>query len=183
MEKKKLSDKLDGQRIYLKKHEEGLAQTMYEYIEKDRERLARFLPWAEFIKEPEDELNYIKMTHEKWEDGTLFDYGIFLKENDLYIGNVGVHSILWAHDCAEIGYWILGDFEGKGYMSEAVSILDQHLFQEGFHRVQIRCSDLNERSEGVPLRCGYTFEGVGREDRIEKGEYRNTKTFSKLVTD
>lgn len=68
-------------------------------------------------------------------------------------------------------------------MSEAVRLIEKHLFHVGFHRIQIRCSDLNSRSEGVPLRCGYHFEGIGREDAIEKGEYRNTKTFSKLSTD
>ena len=183
MEIKQLSEKLTGKRIYLKKHELGLAKTMYDYIIKDKDRLAQFLPWADYINEVADEENYIKMTHDKWKQGTLFDYGLYLNDNDLYIGNIGVHSIEWAHNKAEIGYWILGDFEGKGYMSDAVSILDKHLFAEGFHRVQIRCSDLNERSEKVPLRCDYIYEGTAREDSIEKGKYRNTKTFSKLSTD
>lgn len=180
MEKKYLAEFLDGERIYIKKHDVELAQTMFDYVQEDRERLERFLPWVEFINTVEDEKNYILSTHERWSGFTYFDYGIFLKDGDVYLGNIGVHSIRWKHNCAELGYWILGKFEGQGYMSEAVKIIEKHLFKVGFHRVQIRCSDLNDRSSGVPERCGYVYEGTAREDAIEKGEYRNTKTFSKL---
>ena len=183
MEKKNLSEKIIGDYIYLKKHDFALASTMFEYVCRDRERLDKFLPWVEYIQTVEDELNYIKSTHQKWDEGILFDYGIFLKDSDTYMGNIAVHSINWQHNNAEIGYWILGDYEGQGHMSEAVLILDSHLFFMGFHRVQIRCSDLNQCSEKVPIRCGYQYEGTAREDAIEKGSYRNTKTFSKLKTD
>jgi RimJ/RimL family protein N-acetyltransferase len=181
VEKKYLSEKLTGERIYISKHDVSLAQTMFDYVQEDRDRLDEFLPWVEYIKSVKDEENYILSTHERWNSHTYFDYGIFLKESDTYIGNIGVHSIRWAHNCAELGYWILGKFEGHGYMSEAVKLIEKHLFEEGFHRVQIRCSDLNERSAGVPERCGYIYEGTAREDAIEKGKYRNTKTFSKLI--
>ena len=90
MEKKKLLERLEGQRIYLKKHDESLAQTMYEYIVKDRERLSKFLPWPDFINKPEDKLDYIKLNNEKWDEGGLLVYGIFCKVNNLYVGNAGV---------------------------------------------------------------------------------------------
>ena len=182
MEKKKLNEKLIGERVILRRHNESLAQVMFEYVDSDRERLGRFLPWVDHITKVEDESKYIRTINKLWDESTHFDYGIFLNDGT-YIGNIGVHNIRWAYNGAELGFWILGKFEGKGYMSEAVSILENHLFDIGFHRVQIRCSDLNSRSEGVPVRCGYTYEGTAREDVIEKGSYRNTKTFSKLLTD
>jgi RimJ/RimL family protein N-acetyltransferase len=182
MKKIELKPLLSGERITLKKHDRLLAQTMYEYVEQDRERLSLFLPWVDYIKGPEDEKKYIESTHEKWTDGTLFDYGVFRTDSDTYMGNIGVHTIRWDHHCAELGYWILGKYEGRGFMSEAVCVLEKHLFEVGFHRIQIRCSDLNDRSEKVPIACGYLFEGTAREDCIEKGKYRNTKTFSKLAT-
>lgn len=183
MEKKHLAEFLESDRIYIKKHEISLAQTMFDYTQQDRQRLGRFLPWVEFINKVEDEENYIRSTHEKWDNFTCFDYGIFLKEGDTYLGNIGIHSIRWQHNCAELGYWILGKFEGQGLMSQAVKVLEKHLFEIGFHRVQIRCSDINERSARVPERCGYVYEGTAREDAIEKGKYRNTKMFSKLASE
>ena len=29
------------------------------------------------------------------------------------MGNLGVHTIAWESRCCELGYWILGDFEGQ----------------------------------------------------------------------
>ncbi len=183
MELKYLDKKIVSNRLYLQKHTIKLASTMFEHVQKDRERLFKFLPWVPYINSVQDEEDYIKSTMEDWEKGTLFDFGIFLNDSNTYIGNIGVHSINWKYERAEIGYWLLGDFEGNGYMTEAVKILQGHLFEVGFHRVQIRCSDLNMRSEEIPKRLGYVFEGIAREDSIEHGVYRNTKTFSKLSTD
>jgi ribosomal-protein-serine acetyltransferase len=183
MEKFKFKEILDGKRIYLKKHDVELAEIMFQYVDKDRERLGKFLPWVGFTKTVEDEIDYIKHTHNCWDEGTLFDYGIYLKEKDKYIGNCGVHSIRWGHNACELGYWILGEFEGQGYMSESVRTLEAYLFTEGFNRVQIRCSDINNRSESIPKNNGYIFEGTARQDSIEKGKYRNTKTFSKLSSE
>ncbi len=65
-------------------------------------------------------------------------------------------------------------------MSDAVKILEAYLFKVGFNRVEIRCSDLNERSAGVPERLDYHLDGVLRKDSFEMGAFRNTKIHSKL---
>ena len=38
--------------------------------------------------------------------------GFFRKEDAVSMGNLGVHTIAWESRCCELGYWILGDFEG-----------------------------------------------------------------------
>lgn len=181
MDKKSLSPKLEGSRIIIKKHEEDLASTMFSYVEKDRERLGQFLPWVPFVKTVEDELNYIKHTHKCWDEKTVFDYGIFRKTDNVYMGNIGIHSINWDSNRCEVGYWILGDFEGQGYMSEPLQLLEAHVFELGFHRIEVRCSSINQRSAGVPISCGYLYDGVLKENSIEQGKYRDTFIFSKLV--
>ncbi len=182
MKKFLFQEVLSNNKVTLKRHDLSLARQMFEYVDKDRERLRKFLPWVDCIKTVEDEENYIRHTHEKWSEGILFDYGIF-DNNDIYVGNLGVHSIRWDHDACEFGYWILGGFEGQGLMSQAICLLEFYLFSEGFNRVQIRCSDLNERSAKVPERNSYSYEGMARMDSIEMGAYRNTKTYSKLCSD
>ncbi len=183
MERFSFKEKLDGERIYLKRHDIELAETMFKYVDEDRERLGQFLPWVDFTKTIEDEVNYIKHTHERWDERALFDYGIYRRGDDKYLGNCGVHTIRWEHDYCELGYWILGDFEGQGFMSEAVRILESYLFEEGFNRIQVRCSDINSRSENIPKNNGYIYEGTSRKDSIEKGKYRSTKMFSKLSSE
>jgi RimJ/RimL family protein N-acetyltransferase len=156
---------------------------MFEYVDKDRQRLEKFLPWPPFIKSPKDELKFINLMDVAWKDFKNFDFSIFRKEDGVYLGNIGVHSISWKNHWCEIGYWILGRFEGQGYMSEAVRSLEVELFKLGFNRVQIRCSTLNSRSANVPKACGYVHEGTMRKDGIDQGKFRDTHVFSKLQGD
>lgn len=178
-----LSEEIEGKRIIIKKHEVKSAQQIFDEVNCDRERLGLFLPWVDVIKTVEDEICYIKKCNVEWSDCKGFDYGIFLKEGNYYLGNIGVHSISWENDLAEIGYWITGRNKGKGFVSEAVSILEKELFKVGFNRVQIRCDSRNERSGSVPKRCGYIHEGTLRENIRDRGLLRNTEVYSKLKSE
>ncbi|MCB0367538.1 MAG: GNAT family N-acetyltransferase [Bdellovibrionaceae bacterium] len=180
MKVRKLPEEIVAERVALRRHSLETAQTMFEYVDSDRARLGEFLPWVEYTQTLEDEIGYIKMTHEKWAEGTLFDYSIFKLGSGEYIGNVGLHSISWENAKCEIGYWILGKFEGQGLMSAAVQALETICFQIGFNRVEIRCSSLNLKSAGVPRRLDYHLDGTLREDSAENGRFRDTLVFSKL---
>ena len=183
MEKKKFPQQISTERLELRQHSEDQAPTMFSYIDLDRDRLRQFLPWVDFTKAVDDSLSYIKMTLEKWDKFELFDYGIYRKSDGLYLGNVGVHTISWPHQRCELGYWILGLFEGQGYMSEAVLGLHQAAFEIGFNRVEIRCSSLNLKSASIPKRLGYLLDGTLRQDAIELDKFRDTLVFSKLKLD
>jgi RimJ/RimL family protein N-acetyltransferase len=104
MEKKAFPLKIESDRIVLKKHELGLAPLMFSFVEKDRERLRKFLPWVDDTKSVQDEIDYITMTRENWDAFQRFDYGIFRKSDDQYMGNVGVHSISLTHERCELGF-------------------------------------------------------------------------------
>ncbi len=172
--------KIESSRLFLKKHNPKQAQLMFEYVNEDRKRLEKFLPWTPSIRSAKDELAFIVAMDIAWKNRKNFDYSIFRKEDGVYLGNIGVHSINWKNHWCEIGYWILGRFEGQGYMSEAVRALESELFRLGFNRVQIKCSTLNSRSANVPKACAYTHEGTLRQDGIDGGKFRDTHVFSKL---
>lgn len=182
MDKQSFPEQLESERVVIKKHDLSLASTMFRYVDTDRERLRIFLPWVDGTRTVEDEVAYIKMTHDDWDNGRLFDFGMFEKSTGIYMGNVGLHTIQWEHDCCELGYWILGTFEGRGYMSESVALLEKTCFDMGFHRIEIRCSSLNERSASIPKRLGYHLDGVLRGNAVEHGRYRDTLVFGKLAS-
>ena len=69
-----------------------------------------------------------------------------------------VHEISWTERRCEIGFWILGEYEGQGYISEALETVENALFKIGLNRLEIRCSSSNERSARVPRRNGYSLE-------------------------
>lgn len=175
-----LPDQLEGATVLLRRHSMTDAPLMFSYVNRDRARLRRFLPWVDETKTVADERAYIELSRERWSAAETFDFSIFRRADGNYLGNVGVHSIAWPHNRCELGYWILGDFEGQGYVSDAVACLESACFTLGFNRVEIRCSSTNARSANIPKRLGYRLDGILRQDMIEDGEYSDTLVFAKL---
>jgi ribosomal-protein-serine acetyltransferase len=180
MEARHLPQEIMGERIVLRKHTQDLAQNTFDYVDKDRARLRVHLPWVDGIKSVEDEVKFISLALKSWDEQSLYGYGHFLKSDNRYMGNIGVHSIQWKNEVCELGYWILGDFEGSGYVSDAVRLIEKACFDVGFQRVEIRCSSSNFKSASVPMRTGYTMEGCLRSNRIVNGARVNTIVFSKI---
>lgn len=180
MQKNFPHERLEGERIYLHKHELSTAPEMFACIDSDRERLGRFLPWVDETRSLKNSENYVRGAILEWNEQTLFDFGIYRKGTNDYIGNIGAHKLDWQNERAEIGYWIVGAFEGEGFITEAVKLLAQELFRLGFFRIEIRCDARNEKSAGVPKRCGFQLEGVLRSDVIAMGARRDTMVWAKL---
>ncbi len=178
-----LDGELKNNQVILKSHTKSIALTMFTYIDKDRERLNEFLPWVKHTKSVADSESYIEFCAQNWIQKKRFDYGIYKSSTNEYVGNIGVHTVEWDNNSCELGYWILGEHEGSGLISESIKLLEAYLFKCGFNRIQIKCSDLNSKSSAVPKRCGYHFEGTLRQDCIENGAYRNTQVYSKLALD
>jgi ribosomal-protein-serine acetyltransferase len=173
-------ERFEGSRIVLRRYELADAEAMFAAIEADRPRLRTFLPWVDLIRVPADEETYIRSAALQWMEGRLFDFGIFARDTGAYLGNIGVHTISWIDERAELGYWLSSAGEGKGLMTEAVALIEAELFRLNFHRIEIRCNDANARSAAVPRRAGYVHEGTLREDVIEHGQRRNTMVWGKL---
>lgn len=180
MQKNYPKEFLEGERIFLRRHELAVAPAMYAVIDRDRARLSRFMPWAPHTKSQKDSEEFLRLTHMDWQDQKIFDYGIYLKSDRSFLGGAGVHTIAWEHERCELGYWLSGDAEGKGYALEAVGLLEQEMFRLGFHRLEIRCDARNERSAAVPRRAGFILEATLRDHMIELGRRRDTLIFTKL---
>jgi len=172
-----------GENLSLRCHSVSLAQTMFDYIDKDRERLRKFLPWVDHISCVEHEKEHIERCLENWENKTSFAYGLYNRE-DIYMGNISIFDFGKSgfYKC-EIGYWILGDFEGHGYMSKAIKLLEEVLFIRGMHRIQIRCSTENLRSANIPKANSYKLDGTQRETIYANEKFHDLLIFSKLSTD
>lgn len=183
---KKPKEKLVGKRIVLKitKADISTASYIFKVINENRKHLAPWLPWERGIKKVEDQLRYLFDKEVEFKLGKKVDYGIYLKNK--YIGNIGIFNIHQGNKSAEIGYWLSADFSGKGYMTEAVKILEKEFFvNHKLNRIQIKCDEKNKASMSVAERCGYRLEGTLREDVYcsHLKSFRNTLLFSKLKSE
>jgi RimJ/RimL family protein N-acetyltransferase len=182
MEKVFLPSKIPLSQVLLKRRNMKDVYSAFDCVDSDRLRLREFLPWVDASNSVEDQVWYVGECLKDWDAGKFFDYGIFNSDEE-FIGAIGVHNIHWDHNRCEIGYWIHQKYEGQGIISEALQTLEKVLFELGFHRIEVRCDPRNKKSAAVPLRNGYTFEGILREDVLSAGSYRDTAVYAKLKTD
>ena len=98
---------------------------------------------------------------------------IVLKENHKHIGNIKMGPIDWFHRLADIGV-MLGEKDtwGKGYASEALSLLSEHAFRTlNLHKLTAGCYKPNEGSLRAFQKAGFETEGVKKEHRFSNGNY------------
>ena len=93
-----------------------------------------------------------------------------------------MHRIDWSVPRFEIGYWRRSGEQGRGVVSEAVRALARFAFDQlGARRVEIRMSSDNARSRAVAERCGFTLEGVLRQDSLDvRGRPRDTVVYARV---
>ena len=87
-------------------------------------------------------------------------YGVFRKESDDVIGYVQIKlaPITCKIDVRELGYAMSKEYRRRGYMSEAVNAVCNHLFQnEHIKRITLEILPDNLPSLGVARKCGFSF--------------------------
>lgn len=80
----------------------------------------------------------------------------------------------------EIGYVIFNPADrGKGYCSEALSMLTEWLFlSKQINRLQVTLDEDNVSSRRVAEKCGYIYEGTLRLAVYSRGEYKDIMMLS-----
>ena len=95
-------------------------------------------------------------------------YGVFRKESDDVIGYVQIKlsPITGKIDVRELGYAMSKEYRRRGYMSEAVNAVCNHLFQnEYIKRITLEILPDNLPSQGVARKCGFSFVEEPEEKR------------------
>jgi RimJ/RimL family protein N-acetyltransferase len=83
-----------------------------------------------------------------------------------------------------VGYWVAAPARRRGTASRALGLVSAWAFEAlGAQRVQVVAHPLNEASQRVALRAGFTREGLLRNYELRKGEWEDRVVFSRLPTD
>ncbi|MGO8946712.1 MAG: GNAT family N-acetyltransferase [Ktedonobacterales bacterium] len=102
----------------------------------------------------------IEQTQTHYAQREAIRWGIGLKVEDQLIGSCGFHHFDPDFHRAETGYALNHACWGQGIMTEAVSAILTYGFVElGLHRVEAIIDIANERSKGLLLKLGFTYEG------------------------
>lgn len=96
-----------------------------------------------------------------WRSGSAFIFLMRRQSDDALVGGLSLtHVRPWPADSASLGYWQGADFEGQGYMREAVKALCDWAFADlGLWRIEAGIVPENDRSRRVLEGTGFAEEG------------------------
>ncbi|OPY25790.1 MAG: ribosomal-protein-L7/L12-serine acetyltransferase [Methanocella sp. PtaU1.Bin125] len=159
--------------------EERHAGEVFRLADGDRARLRLWLPWVDGTLSSDDTREFIRRSLEQYEKGEGLVAGIWQQGRLAGVASfVGISPV---NRSAMIGYWLAGEFEGRGLMTRACEALIDYGFGElGLNRIVIRAAIENKRSQAVPVRLGFTREGVERQAEWLNDHFLDMVVYSML---
>ena len=147
---------LESERLVLRRLKDSDAPEVYK-IRSNLERM-KFIP-RPILQNEEEALAMIQMMNAKIDENTDINWGVCLKNSDKIIGFMGFYRVQPESYRTEIGYMILPEYDGKGYVSEAVTTMLNYAFNTvGFHSVEAVIDPNNFGSARVLEKNGFRKE-------------------------
>jgi len=159
--------------IALKQINQSDALDIFNTINSQRPYLGKWLPFVAATKELSDTESFIDaVTHAAAEKA---EYVFVIRKESVFVGVIGFKSTDLVNKKTEIGYWISEHFQKQG-------IVCAFAFNEmDMNRVQIKCAVGNTASIQIPLRLGFTYEGIERQGELLTGNvFADLQVYSKL---
>jgi len=180
MERFKPKTHLIGERIILTQRDEAHNEEMWEAVEESRTHLRQYLFWVDDTKSLNDVCKATQMFYKYWDDDVEWSYNIYDQQTHTLLGCIGVHRINFLNQSAELGYWTRASQTKKGYMTEAIQVVEKELFEQGIHRVSICCDTNNIASKNTAKRAGYKLESIAKEAIYHKEGLHDLETYVKF---
>lgn len=163
-----IPERIETERLYLRPYDVGDGALDFAAGTRNREHLSVF-EFGNVLNQLTSETHAETVVRElraNWNSRTNFFLGIFERATDEWTGQVYVGPTNWELPEFTIGYVAKVNYEGRGYISEAMRGVLQMLFMDmGAHRVCSDCNERNNRSRRLLERCGFKREGHLRENR------------------
>lgn len=172
---------IQGKNISLRNLNPSDAEELLNYYKKNKKHLEKFEPTRDndFFT-IEAQRNSLNESYKQFLNGTSIDLAI-IKENKI-IGKLRLSNIVYGvFKSGILGYSIDEDYQGLGYMKEAVNLTINYAFKElGLHRVEASALLENERSQGVLISTGFKKLGVNEKYLFINGMWQDHITYYKL---
>jgi RimJ/RimL family protein N-acetyltransferase len=132
-------------------------------IEVSFAELHAWMPWAEQMPTPDEELDVLRRGQASFDAGAEWAYFLYEADTGELVGGIGLHPRL-GPGALEIGYWVRSDRTGRGYATAAVRALTNAAFVEvpELERIEIHTDQANRASAAVPPKLGYRLARRGK---------------------
>ncbi|WP_166437291.1 GNAT family N-acetyltransferase [Niastella caeni] len=145
------------------------AEILYQLVKINRLHLRKWLPWVDHMRSVEDFRKYINGSKQRYANHT--EMGYVIMANHVMIGRLGLYNIDLINKSASIGYWLDKENLGKGIITRCCKVvIDEGFSRLHLNRIEIRAATTNYKSQAIPIRLGFTREGI-----IRQGEFINNQ--------
>ncbi len=111
-------------------------------------------------------------------------WGVYDLEKNRFCGAGGFNSWEKQHKKAEIGFWLLKEFWGKGIMKEVMPKLFETGFTTlGLNRIEGYVVSDNTKCKNALEKINFTYEGTMRECEVKNGENISVDIYSILKSE
>ena len=98
-----------------------------------------------------------------------------------FCGAIGFNNLSREHRKAELGFWLLPAYWGKGYVQEAMETVLAYAFQKlNLHRIEAFVEIENVSSQKALEKQHFKQEGILRESEIKNGRFISVAIYAKL---
>lgn len=111
-------------------------------------------------------------------------WAICSPDGQIFYGAGGFNGLSKEHKKAEIGFWLLPEFWGRGFMQEAFPLICDYGFNKlDLNRIEGFVDSENKNCKRAIERLNFTHEGTMRACEIKDGKYLDVDIYSKLKSD
>jgi ribosomal-protein-alanine N-acetyltransferase len=176
--------RIDGKRIYLRDHRASDLDVFHSWLSDPQ--VAHYLSWRTHT--PEESLIALAESLQENDNPsrTKFHFAIVLSEVGVIIGDTGftIEKRAEYRGVADLGYFLLKPYWGKGYASEAAHLILKYCFTVlRLHKVTAGCDTENRASEKVMIKCGMEREAYRKRHHFLNGEWRDRVEYAILYED
>ncbi len=161
-----LNERLETKHLILRPYEEGDENDFMRVIQENPDNLhPAFSGRIARVKALEDARMQMQQLRTDWDNLKTFDFGVWTKTDNAYLGDIALKNVDHKIPKAEIGLYFTGWPETKAIVQEALqTILDFAFEQLQLNKVYIRCTANNKFYGELALENGFIEEGTLRSD-------------------
>ncbi|WP_228527504.1 GNAT family N-acetyltransferase [Pararhodonellum marinum] len=116
------------------------------------------------------------------ENGTGLFWAICSPDNQAFLGTAGLYGWSKEHHKAEIGFWLLPEYWGKGFIKTSLPLVCRYGFEQlNLHRIEAFVESENQNSKKVLEKLGFNQEGTMKDCEVKNGKFISLEIYAKLA--
>lgn len=113
-------------------------------------------------------------------NGTGIWWAVCSLDNSIFYGAGGLNNLEKEHKKAEIGFWLLPEYWGKGIMKEVMPVICDYGFNTlDLHRIEGVVESENENCKKAMAKLDFEYEGTLKECELKNGTFISLAFYAK----